>query len=207
MIGSFEPAMNALFASLQAAVTRTFTANATSSSATLASVSNFTGLFVGLPVFGVGVPRNATIASINQGGGTITLSSPLTASGTGVTFTTGFMSTGRRLKHWTQVQAQPALFLRRTGTTDDYSGTLGITTIDCEVWIYCQAGKDPDLVPDVALSNLDMMVRASFAPDDDARFTLGRTVYWCRIEGHSDYSPGDQGGQGISRIPVRITLP
>jgi hypothetical protein len=207
MSADFEPVMAALFSALQAAATRTFTADATASSATLTSVSSFTGLFAGLPVFGPGVPGGATIASLNAGAGTVTLSAAVSASGSGVGFTTGFLTTGRRVQHWSQVSAQPALFLRRTGTVDDYSGEMPITTLECEVWIYSQAGKDPDAVPDEALSNLDQMVRAAFAADDDMRFTLGGLVYWARIEGKSDYSPGDQGGQGISRIPVRITLP
>lgn len=125
------------------------------------------------------------------------------------TVASSFPTTGRRVKHWTQVADQPALFLRRTGTTDHYSGDLPIITLDCEIWIYSRAGDDPDAVPDAALSNLDKIVRESLAPGptDDDRFTLGGMAYWCRIEGRSDYSPGDQGGQGISRIPVRITLP
>lgn len=120
---------------------------------------------------------------------------------------TNFLTMGRRVQHWSQVAEQPALFLRRTGNTDEYSGHLSITTLDCEIWIYSQTGQDPDAIPDQALSALDAQVRTSFVTDDDARFTLGGLVYWCRIEGKSDYSPGDQGGQGISRIPVRITLP
>lgn len=207
MIGSFEPAMSALFAALQAAATLNFTATAVNGNATLSSVSSFTGLFAGLPVFGPGVTRGATIASLNSGAGTVTLTLPLTASGTGVAFTTGFMTTGRRAQPWTNVAEQPALFLRRIGTEDEPSGTLGRTTLECEVWIYSKAGEDPDAIPDQTLSNLDMMVRAAFTPDDDARFTLGHTVYWCRIEGRGVYSPGDLDGQGISRIPVRITLP
>jgi hypothetical protein len=208
MSSAFEPVMAALFAHLQAAATLPFTADATATTATLANVSNFTGLFAGLPVFGPGVPRGATILSLNAGAGTVTLSSALAANGTTAQFKTGFLTTGRRVQHWSQVTAQPALFLRRIGTHDEYSGHQQITTLDCEVWIYSQAGKDPDAIPDEALSNLDRMVRTAFTPEvyGDARYTIGGLVYWCRIEGHSDYSPGDQGGQGISRIPVRITL-
>jgi hypothetical protein len=170
-------------------------------------MSSFADLFAGLPVFGPGVVRGATIQALDALAGTITLSDPVGAAGTAVSFATGFLTTGRRVKPWSQVKAQPALYLRRIGTTDDYSGHLPICTLECEVWIYSQAGQDPDATPDTALSNLDNLVRQAFAPDDDGRFTLGRTVYWCRIEGRGDYSPGDLGGQGISRIPVRITLP
>lgn len=212
MNNAFEPVMAALFAHLQAAATVTFTADATLDSAVLAGASDFEDLFAGLPVFGLGVARGATILSLDQDTGTVTLSAPVTQAGAGVDFTTGFLTTGRRVKPWSQVSDQPALFLRRIGTTDmaDHENNFTITTLECEVWIYSKAGQDPDAVPDEALSNLDRMVRQAFAPDTDygdPRFTLNRAVHWCRIEGRSDYSPGDQTGQGLSRIPVRITLP
>jgi hypothetical protein len=124
--------------------------------------------------------------------------------------TTGFETTGRRLRHWNQVAAQPALYVRHTGTTDAYCGQLPMPTLDCEVWIYSNAGKNPDVAPDTSLNTLVQQVRSCLTPvdpTDDGRFTLNGLVYWCRIEGRSDYSPGDQGGQAIARIPVRITLP
>lgn len=120
----------------------------------------------------------------------------------------GFLTTGRRLIPWSKVAAQPALFLRRIGTVDVGDDPFTITTVLCEIWIYSKAGEDPDAVPDAALSSLDQQVRAVFAPDTlDGRFTLGGLAYWCRIEGHSPYSPGDLSGQGLSQIPVKITLP
>lgn len=118
-----------------------------------------------------------------------------------------FKTAGRRVKHWTQVADQPALFLRRIGTSDHYNGNLPITTMECEAWIYCNAGQDPDVAPDEALTLLEKEVRASMAPDDQMRFTIGGLAHWCRIEGRSDISPGDQGPQAIARIPIRITLP
>jgi hypothetical protein len=205
----FEPVMAALFAQLVASATFTFTADATATSAVLANVSSFTGLFAGLPVFGEGVEALAVIQSLDAAAHTVTLSAPLGASGTAVAFTTGFLTTGRRVEHWSKVTEQPALFLRRIGSDDVYSGQMPITDLDCEVWIYSKAGEDPDAIPDEALSNLDWMIRAAFAPDvrgDFVRNTIGGRVYWARVQGRSDYSPGDQGGQGISRIPVRITL-
>lgn len=202
----FETPMAALFAVLTAAATLSFTGDATEGNATLANVTGLASLFTGLPVFGPGVDDGATIQALNPGAGTLTLSSPLTAAGVAASFTTGFQTTSRRLQHWSQVEAQPALFLRRLGSDDHFSGEMPMTTIDCEVWIYSQAGEDPDVAPDVALSNLDRLVRQSFAPDEESRFTLGGLVYWCRVEGRSLYAPGDQASQGISHIPVRITL-
>lgn len=205
----FESVMDALFAHIAAAVQIEFTADAIANDAALTSVSTFENLFTGLPVFGSGIAEGVVIQSLDPVEGTITLSEPIGEGGTAAVFTTGFLTTGRRAKHWSKVSEQPAFFLRRTGTTDAYSGEMPIITLDCEAWIYSRAGDDPDAVPDVALSNLDRLVRESIEPGpmDDVRFTLGGMVYWCRIEGRSDYSPGDQSGQGISRIPLRITLP
>jgi hypothetical protein len=118
-----------------------------------------------------------------------------------------FVSTGRRVIHWQQVAAQPALFLRRTGMLDHHNGSMPIITMECEIWIYCNAGTDPTVAPDEVLTGLEQEVRACLAPDDQNRFTIGGRVYWCRIEGKSDISPGDQGPQAIARIPVHITLP
>jgi hypothetical protein len=207
---NFEPAMSALFTRLVAAATVTFTANATAAGATLTDVSDLAGLFPGLPVFGPGVVKGATVLSLDPEALTVTLSAPVGAAAAEATFTTGFLTTGRRVKPWSQVTEQPALFLRRMGTEDVVDETYTITTLLAEIWIYSKAGEDPDAVPDVALSNLDQMVRASLAPDGDygdPRCTLGGVAYWARIEGRSDYAPGDISSQGISRIPVRITLP
>lgn len=204
---NFERAMDTLFAHLTAAATIVFTADATDGQPTLTNASSVDGLFQGLPVFGDGISRGSVIAAVDAAARTVTLSTPIAGTTAALEVKTGFLTAGRRVQHWQTVTDQPALFLRRTGTTDEYSGHLPITTVNGEIWLYSRAGEDPSAVPDVALSNLDAMMRASLAPDDDGRCTLSGLVYWCRIEGHSDYSPGDQGGQGISRIPVRITLP
>ena len=118
-----------------------------------------------------------------------------------------FQTVGRRVQHWGQVEDQPALFLRRTGMLDHHNGSMPITTIECELWIYCKAGEDPDIAPDEILTGLENEVRAALAPDDSNRFTINGLVYWCRIEGKSDIFPGDQGAQAIARIPVHITIP
>jgi hypothetical protein len=118
-----------------------------------------------------------------------------------------FVTVGRRVKHWTQVPDQPALFLRRVGMLDNHNGSMPTMTMECELWIYCNAGENPDVIPDAILTGLEREVRAALAPDDQNRFTIGGLVYWCRIEGKSDISPGDQGPQAIARIPIRITLP
>ena len=208
----FEPVLSALFSNLVASAAFSFTATATAKSAVLADADlAFDNLFVGLPVFGPGLPKNAVIQAFDPVADTVTLSAPVATAGEGP-FTTGFLTTGRRTAHWSQVTAQPALFLRHIGTVDEYDHQqfFSRTTLECEVWIYANAGQDPNAAPDVMLNILDQLVRSSFTPDGDygdPRYTIGGLAYWCRIEGRSDYSPGDQGGQAIARIPVRITLP
>lgn len=212
MNDNFGPVMRALEAHWHSSMVFSLTADAIKADPVLRSVSSFSGLLAGLPVFGPGVPRGATILSIDVAAATLTLSDPMTAAGSGIALKSGFLTIGRRVKHWSQVAAQPALFLRRIGVSDeiDHDTFFSRTTLECEGWIYCDAGKDPDAAPDDALTALEQLVRQSFTPDGDygdPRFTLAGLVYWCRIEGRGDISPGDQGSQALARLPIRITLP
>ena len=74
----------------------TFTGTITGT-ATITSVSSFTGLVVGEAIVGYGVPAGTTIISINQSASTVSLSAATVATGTGVTFkyggTTGIITT------------------------------------------------------------------------------------------------------------------
>src|SRR5580693_3321494 len=130
---SRETVMDALLAVLTAALETAFTANTTNGSAVLASPSTTAGLFVGLPVFGAGIPRGATILTLSP----LTLTQNATATGTAVALTTGFLTFGRRLVMWTQCAEQPALFLRDIDEELEYIGiTLQRQTIKAEIWIY-----------------------------------------------------------------------
>lgn len=212
MSTDFETPVAALFAHMIAAATIAFTADATADSAILENVSTLAGMFPGLPVFGAGAAEGATILEIDEEAATVTLSDALTQDGSVVDFEIGFQTTSRRVAHWGSVPEQPAFFLRRVGVTDhvDHENFYVMTTLECEAWVYSKAGQNPDIAPDTALTALERMLRESFAPDGDygdPRFTLAGTVHWCRFEGKSDISPGDQGGQAIARLPIRITLP
>lgn len=210
MNDEFEPVMAAQFAHLVAAAQISFTADAVAGEAVLSNASPLADLFPGLPVFGPGIDEGTLIQSIDADAATVTLTAPIGQAGNGVEFTTGFLTCNRRVEHWTKVSAQPALFFRRIGVTDEEDDLFIKTTLDCEAWIYSNAGKDPTIAPDSVLTGLERLIRRSFAPDGDygdPRFTLGGMVYWSRISGRSDISPGDQGPQAIARIPVRITLP
>lgn len=71
----------------------TFTANTTSGSPTLSSVSSFSGLYVGQALSGTGIPAGARIQAMDTGTSTITMGTDsataanATANGTGVTIT------------------------------------------------------------------------------------------------------------------------
>lgn len=203
---SRESVMTALFSKLVASVQTSFTADTQANSVALANANTSAGLFVGLPVFGGSIPRGAVIASLTP----LLLSLPATVNAAAVPLTTGFLTFSRRFKHWSQVTAQPALFLRDGTEEIQYRGTIMQSqTMKCEVWIYSNAGENPDAVPVIALNNLLDAVQSAFAPDDPnrGRFTLGGLVEWCRLDGKIEKEPGDIGGQAIAVADVEITVP
>lgn len=65
-----------------------FTGN-THGTATVDGLSSTAGLYAGQLVFGAGIPVGASILSVNAGGSSIVLSTPATATATGVTLNTG----------------------------------------------------------------------------------------------------------------------
>lgn len=203
---SRETVMTALFNTLVSSVQTIFTADTEAGSTVLSNPSTSTGLFVGLPVVGGSIPRGAVIESLSP----LALSDDATANARGVTFTTGFLTTGRRVQMWSQVAAQPALFLRDSDEDMEYlNGILQKQTINAEVWIYSKAGADPDIAPVTALNNLLDAVQSVFEPDDfiSGRFTLGGLVEWCRLSGSIMKEPGDLDGQAIAIADVEIIVP
>ena len=203
---SRETVMSALFNALVASAQTSFTANTQVGSTTLDRPSTTAGLFPGVAVFGPGIPRGAVIQTLSP----LTISLPATAAGGSVALTTGFLTTGRRAKFWTDVTAQPALFLRDGDEELLYHQNLQQTqTMKAEIWIYSKAGENPDIAPSIALNNLLDAVQSVFAPDDpmQSRFTLGGLVHWCRLEGKVMKEPGDISGQAIAQADVEIIVP
>jgi hypothetical protein len=197
--------MTALFNQLVSSVQTSFAADTQANNVTLANPSTTTGLFVGLPVFGAGVPRGAIITALSP----LTLSLPATANALQVSLTTGFLTFSRRLKHWSDVAAQPALFLRDADEQIEYVNTvMQRQAIMAEVWIYSSAGQNPDAIPATGLNNLLDAIQAAFAPDSPTgQFTLGGLVSWCRMSGKIEKEPGDIGGQAIAVADVEIIVP
>lgn len=203
---SRESVMTTLFNTLISSVVVSLTADTGANSMVLANPSSIAKLFVGLPVFGGSIPRGAVITSLSP----LTLSLPAAVNAKAVSLSTGFLTTSRRLKHWSQVAAQPAMFLRSIDEENSYANiTLQRLTIPAEIWIYSNAGEDPNAVPEIALNNLLDAVQAAFAPDDyqSGRFTLGGLVEWCRLEGKIEKESGDASGQAVAVADVLITVP
>lgn len=203
---SRESIMTALFNVLVSSVQTNFTADTAVGNPILANPSTSKGLFLGLPVFGGSIPRGSVITNLSP----LTLSLAPTAAAAGVPMTTGFLTTGRRLIPWNQVTSQPAMFLRDGDEELQYNDTLlQLQEIEAEIWIYANAGQDPNAVPSTALNNLIDAIQCAVKPDMPGtyRFTLGGLVQWCRLQGRLLKDPGDTSGQAIALIPVVITVP
>lgn len=116
---------------------------------------------------------------------------------------------GRRLKSPNEVSDQPAIFVRHTGEADDWQGPLPRTIVKAEIWIFCKAGKDPHVAPDSGLNAVALKVRTALAPALPMLepVTLNGQVAYCRIEGESEFDPGDLTSQGIAVLPVCMLLP
>ena len=202
----------ALLQLLTGSIAASFTATAVQNSPVLTGVSSLAGLFVGLPVDASWFPPGSFIVSLAP----LTLSEAALASspaGMSATFATGFQTTGDRLKWYTEVSAQPALFVRHTG--DEYPPRRTAREIpsapmlEFEAWLYSNAGRDPDVSPGAALDNLIDAVRQALTPAPGLPQTLGLpgVVQHCWIEGHIDLEPGDASGQAIAVIPIKVLAP
>ena len=201
---SREAVMTALFNQLVNSIVTNFTANTQAGQQTLSSPSTTSGLFVGLPVFGAGIPRGSVIETITP---TLTISEPATATATGGSLTTGFLTTTRRGKFTTDVP-QPALWLRGIAEELEYQGLMQAQTIKAEFIVSTDAGQDPDAVPETALNNFLDAIQASLKPDSPTgQFTLGGLVAWCRMVGKIDKAPGDLGPIGIAIGGIEIIVP
>jgi hypothetical protein len=211
MIGqrpSREAIMTALFNVLVGSLEASFTANTIQNSAVLVNPSSTAGFFLGLPVFGLGIPRGAVIADLSP----LTLSIPANATATAVSMSTGFLTVGRRVQWPRQNTPQPALYLRGADEDLTYQSiVLQQQTINAEIWVFAKAGENPDVVPEILLNNLLDAVQASFAPDNaqTRQFTLGGLVSWCRMSGRIEKDTGDQdpAGQAAAVIDVEIIVP
>jgi len=136
----------------------------------------------------------------------------ITALFTFVSSATSFSTVSRRLQLWSSVAPsdKPALFLceRADMYVRASEAVPESVTLNLDIYIYTDAGKDQSVVPATTLNNLLDAVDAALAPDPLSGLqTLGGLVSHCWIEGKVMKDAGDLDGDGVAVIPVKILVP
>jgi hypothetical protein len=199
--------MTALFQKLTAPpLVYAFTADTTTGSAVLTNVSDATGLMLGMPIAGDGVPANATLAALSPP----TLSLPAIADRTAASLLQGFQTTGRRLRDANAEQDMPALYLTEQNELHAYRPATGALTIElnCDCWIYTNVGAEENAVPAAMLNTLlDGVERALYPAGTHFRQNLGLNgVVYCRIEGEVQKDAGHSGAIAMAVVPIKIAV-
>jgi hypothetical protein len=107
----------------------------------------------------------------------------------------------------------PALFIVEPSDTHVQSieGLPSDVTLDVALYVYTNAGLDPNEEPITVLNVLIDKVAAALTSDAplplDQVCTLGGLVQHCWIEGTLAKDPGDLEGIGLARIPLKISVP
>lgn len=119
----------------------------------------------------------------------------------------GFITTSRRLKHWSDVPTgdQPALFMSQrheAATTKTGEPTTWLLSGDLYVYVKVTDGSAPAIV----LNPLVDAVCARLAPDliTVGKCTLGGLVHYARIEGEIETDEGTLGDQAVAILPYAI---
>ena len=122
----------------------------------------------------------------------------------------GFVSTERRLRHWSDVAPaeQPALFMTQKSEVASVK-TLGaptVWTLLVELYLYAHS-SDPYLSPATVLNPLVDAVEAALAPAATTGLQdlgLPSMVQHAMISGKIETEEGVLGDQAIAIIPVEI---
>jgi hypothetical protein len=81
-------------------------------------------------------------------------------------------------------------------------------TLDTQIWVYTDVGKDPNAIPETALNTLLDAIEAALAPGVMSGVqTLGGLVSHAWIEGEIEQFPGVLDGVALAIIPVRVLVP
>lgn len=211
---NFDPIYAALATLLVNSATVVFTGNITEGNPVIANVATPTPLAPGLAAVHPLIPIGSVIQSV--AGPNVTVSLAPTGAASGASVRAGYVSTdpvaARLLRHWTDVPAagQPALFLAQgTETAERRSGQLTKWTLDCTIYVYCQAPDDRTPVAPT-LNVLLGAIRGVFGPDASGigrvqnRQTLGGLAFDVWIDGKIETDEGYLGQQGVAKVPVRI---
>jgi hypothetical protein len=138
-----------------------------------------------------------------------TLLSSVTFAATSDGFTS-FQTTSRKLKLWSDVPQQPALYMAEHAENLAYQSENlpSKTTIDVDVYVYFKPVATDDNPGSIDLNNILDGIDAALAPSiATGKQTLGGLISHCRIEGKVLKDPGDIDGQGLAVIPIKILVP
>jgi hypothetical protein len=123
-----------------------------------------------------------------------------------------FVTASRRMRLWSDVPSsdKPAIFMTEHG--ENYlrasEAVPEAVTIDVDLYIYIDAGKDQSIVPSSILNPLIDAVDTALKPNILTGLqTLGGLVSHCWIEGKILKDPGDLDGDGVAVIPIKILVP
>jgi hypothetical protein len=122
-----------------------------------------------------------------------------------------FVTKSRRLQLSNSLggSEKPALFLSENSEVyvRGGHGIPAIITINVDVYIYIDAGKDPNVIPATTLNNLIDAIDLALKPDAISGVqNLGGLVSHCHIEGKIVKEAGDLDGDGFTIIPVKILV-
>lgn len=123
-----------------------------------------------------------------------------------------FKTASRRLKLWSDVPPsdRPAVFVaQRPGNYNQGDESQpGTITLEAEIFVYTDGGKDPNAIPASEMNQLlDAIDTALKGSPVTGLQTLGGLVSHCWIEGKQFVDSGDIDGDGVAVIPVKIFLP
>lgn len=118
-----------------------------------------------------------------------------------------FVTTSRRLKHWSDVATnqQPALYMaQKSEAAATTRGQPTRWTLSVDVYIYVRT--DGGQTPGPLLNALLDAVTAAIAPDNAIENvqTLGGIVEHCWIEGSIETDEGTLGDQAVAIVPIYI---
>jgi hypothetical protein len=128
----------------------------------------------------------------------------------------GIKKFSRRLLHWSETNSadQPALFLVQGHQAPQQTGR-GIPPkwiLRAELYLYVNAGSDPNVIPAQQLNKLLDKIEAALRPstgNDQMQNTqtLGGLVSHCWLDGEIEVFDGALGEQSVAIIPISILVP
>jgi len=121
----------------------------------------------------------------------------------------GFVTTGRKLKHYADLAAseQPAIFQTQTGEVVHKNvNTPYWFDFTVALYVYVNTSADPEAVPATQINNLLDAIVETLAPNWTGYQTLDGLVFNVVIDGTIETDEGVLGDQAYAIIPIKITV-